>query len=470
MANNTTPGVYAPTLNWDSFNKNVLSDYFDNGYINNANKRNNWNSSLGLDLGGKYSVGIDGFDWSSFNQGTATGNLDDMGMPVYTNNPNAAADRQAAWEKLLADPNTIYNINTDRVNSDGSMSGGNTRSTIGYKRVGNQLVPVSQRDFTNSSDTKDFLSGLAAFAAVAGGGNLLLGDGLGAAGSGGLSGMDLAADAALGSGNSITTAGGMLGGGTATGGALGGSGLIPGTGTTGLQAGGGVTTGLGNSGLGSGVAAGAGETLGTAGSGLTVPGATAGAGGAAAGAGGLGGLLNNAGNAGNVIRNVVGGAVNGGAGSNGGGQGSGGVSTITDLLNLLTNGVNYNRYDNLVDEIKGIYSPDGAYAKTLENRLARQDAAAGRNSQYGPRLAQLMGSLGDSQAKALQGLSSMFPQQQGALNGAVGSIDRILGGAAQGGLNSLLNSIFGSGGSSSGGGSTSSPDWSNIDWDNWFNL
>ncbi len=248
------------------------------------------------------------------------------------------------------------------------------------------------------------------------------------------------------------------GAGTATGGTTAGSGLIPGTGTTGLQVGAGQ-------GLGSTIGAGAGVTEGIAGSGLlpSAAGSTAGAG---AAAGGLGSILNGAtGGPGNVIRNVVGGALNGG--SSGGGQGGNGISTITDLLNIITNGVGYNKYDNLMDEIKQIYSPEGAYAKTLENRLARQDAASGRNSQYGPRLAQLMGSLGESQARALQGLGGMIDEQQGSVNGVGGSIDRLVGGAAQGGLNAVLNSIFGSGDS---GGSTSGPDWSGVDWDNWFDI
>lgn len=251
--------------------------------------------------------------------------------------------------------------------------------------------------------------------------------------------------------------------GTGAGTATGGSGLTLGTGTTGLQvgAGSGLTTGLGSTGLGSSVGAGAGTTLGTAGSGLTL-----GAGGATAGAGavsGLGTLLNNVTNAtGNsTVRNIIGSVLGGGnsGGNTGGNSGGNGINGLTDIINMLTNGTMYNKFDNLQDEIKQIYSPEGAYAKTLENRLARQDAASGRNSQYGPRLAQLMGSLGDSHARALQGLGGMMSNQAPFLNGVGGSTNRVL----ETGLNGLFDLIKNSG---SGAGNA----LDNIDWDNWMDI
>lgn len=260
--------------------------------------------------------------------------------------------------------------------------------------------------------------------------------------------------------------GGLTGAGAST--TPAGSGLIPGTGTTGLQVGTGTATGLGGTGLGSSVGAGAGTTLGTAGTGLTL-----GAGGAAAGGeatGGLGGLLNTVGNtAGNgTVRNIIGSVLGGGTGTGGsGGSGGNGISGLTDIINLLSNGTMYNKFDNLMDEIKQIYSPEGAYAKTLENRLGRMDAASGRNSQYGPRLAQLMGSLGDSQARALQGLGGMMSNQAPFLNGAAGSTNRLL----DTGLNGLFDLIKGAG--SGAGGALDSIDWDNwedIDWDNWQDI
>lgn len=165
------------------------------------------------------------------------------------------------------------------------------------------------------------------------------------------------------------------------------------------------------------------SALGTAGYGAS----SAGAGGAAAVSGGLGSIFNgglpkmSTGNSfvdkllGNVTSNLFGG-------------GNGGISNMGNLASLFSNYKQYDQNKDLINEIKGIYSPDGAYAKALENKLARRDAAAGRNSQYGPRLAELMGTLGDSQARALSGLGGFMGQQQGGLNGMLGAGQRLLGG------------------------------------------
>lgn len=156
---------------------------------------------------------------------------------------------------------------------------------------------------------------------------------------------------------------------------------------------------------------------------------TAGYGASSAGAGGVGGLsslLNgglpklSTGNSvadkllGNVAKSFLGG-------------GSGGISNLGNLSSLFSNYKQYSNTGKLMDEIKGIYSPDGPYAKRLEQELGRRDAAAGRNSQYGPRLEELMGRLGDSQARALQGLGPMMATQQGGLNGMLGAGNRLLG-------------------------------------------
>lgn len=261
-----------------------------------------------------------------------------------------------------ADPNGDKNVYQQRsltINPDGS---------IGW------ADGSDWKSHTQQSQMDHFLgAGLPMALAFAGGISAL-----GGAGTGGLSGMDLAADAALGSGNSITTAGGVLG-----------------------------------------------------------------SGGAATGGGGLSSILNgglpkmSTGNSfvdkllGNVAQQAFGG-------------GSGGISNMGNLGSLFSN---YQQYDNnkdLINEIKGIYSPDGAYAKALENKLGRRDAAAGRNSQYGPRLAEMLGMLGDSQAKALSGLGGFMGQQQGGLNGMLGAGQRLLGGLDlgslfQGGMGGLSN-------------------------------
>ncbi len=57
-----------------------------------------------------------------------------------------------------------------------------------------------------------------------------------------------------------------------------------------------------------------------------------------------------------------------------------------------------NNMNDQVNQINRIYSPDGEYSKALEQRLARQDAASGRRSQFGARQAELMGQLADKRA------------------------------------------------------------------------
>lgn len=55
------------------------------------------------------------------------------------------------------------------------------------------------------------------------------------------------------------------------------------------------------------------------------------------------------------------------------------------------------------DQISNIFSPGGAYAQQMAQTLGRQDAAAGRNSQYGTRSVQLAAALAQAQAQALGG-------------------------------------------------------------------
>lgn len=267
------------------------------------------------------------------------------------------------------------------------------------------------------------------------GANALFG-GAGAGGAGGLSGMDLAADAALGTGNNIATAGAGLG--EAAGG-LAGTGIPqfaqqPGYGQ---QVGGALADASGASPM-TGAVNSAATNPALIDSALQTPGYGVSSAGIGGGAGtGLSGMLSNAVNGiksipgaskvgGSIVSNLLG-SVLGGS--------SGGVSNLGNLGSLFTNYNQYSQNKDLINEIKGIYSPDGAYAKSLGEQLARKDAAAGRNSQYGPRLADLMGRLGDSQARALSGLSPMMQSQQGGLNGMVGAGSRLFD--SMGGMNAL---------------------------------
>jgi hypothetical protein len=285
-----------------------------------------------------------------------------------------------------------------------------------------------------------------------------------AAGLGGMGGSGIPAFSQLpGYGTEVANLAAAGGGSPFTGAAgadavLGGSGLA--TSAPGAATGAGLN--LGASQLGS--LLGTGSGLGIAGAGATGAGLGAGIGasiptgsalagsalgGAAAGAGSglasqfLGNASGGSGLLGNIAKQAGGGLV-----SNLLGQvlGGGGVSTAGNLGSLFTNYNQYKQMGDLIDEIKGIYSPEGAYAKKMESDLARQDAAAGRNSQYGPRLERLMGSLGDSQARALSGLGGLMNTQQGGLNGIVGAGTRLFD--SMGGMNALSNLFSGSSGSS----------------------
>jgi len=153
---------------------------------------------------------------------------------------------------------------------------------------------------------------------------------------------------------------------------------------------------------------------------------------------GIAGML---GNAVNGIKSIPGASkVGGSIVSNllGSVLGGGGVSNLGNLGSLFTNYNQYSQNKDLIDQIKGVYSPDGAYAKTLGEQLGRRDAQAGRNSQYGPRLTELMAKLGDSQVRALSGLMGKdgpLSQQQGGLNGMVGAGSRLFD--SMGGMNAL---------------------------------
>ena len=57
--------------------------------------------------------------------------------------------------------------------------------------------------------------------------------------------------------------------------------------------------------------------------------------------------------------------------------------------------------------LAAMYGPDSPYAQQLQQTLARKDAAAGRNSQYGPRTVQLQAMLADK--------GSQYAQQQAAM-------------------------------------------------------
>lgn len=57
--------------------------------------------------------------------------------------------------------------------------------------------------------------------------------------------------------------------------------------------------------------------------------------------------------------------------------------------------------------LANMYAPDSAYAKQLAQQLARKDAAAGRNSQYGPRAVELQARLAAMAPQVANSMSSL---------------------------------------------------------------
>lgn len=105
-------------------------------------------------------------------------------------------------------------------------------------------------------------------------------------------------------------------------------------------------------------------------------------------------------------------------------------------------------FGNYMNQINDLYSPNSPYAQQMAQTLARQDAAAGRNSQYGNRAVQLAAALTQGREHALT--SAPYSQAAFATPGA-NMLNNLLyfPGAMQGlgqlgsaGLNSL-SSLFG---------------------------
>lgn len=144
---------------------------------------------------------------------------------------------------------------------------------------------------------------------------------------------------------------------------------------------------------------------------------------------------------------------NGGWANNIGGSGL----NLNDVMRLGSTVQNFwqqrqaaSQANNYANSIKDIYSPNGAYAQQMQQTLARQDAAAGRNSQGGTRAVQLAAALANSQAQALGGNNYAKAAQNigtSALNGLFQNFASPQGVASAGRLGSAafngLSSLFG---------------------------
>lgn len=174
--------------------------------------------------------------------------------------------------------------------------------------------------------------------------------------------------------------------------------------------------------------------------------AGAGAAGAASAAGGgagaaTGGLLSNP-----LLKGAlsVGGSLFGGAG---GGGGLGGILSGIYDYNQQNKAAN-NMLDWMREQqakIDAVYDPQGERAKFMWEEMSRKDAAAGRNSQYGPRTTDFLGKFGgeyaghtSNLARGLAGnFSDAFNQKASAGSGLAAGAGNFLGG----GLNSIVQNL-----------------------------
>ena len=70
--------------------------------------------------------------------------------------------------------------------------------------------------------------------------------------------------------------------------------------------------------------------------------------------------------------------------------------------------------NNQISQLSNMYSQNSPYAQQLRQELARKDAAAGRNSQYGPREAQLQALLADKANQTASTIGNLSGQAQTA--------------------------------------------------------
>lgn len=160
-----------------------------------------------------------------------------------------------------------------------------------------------------------------------------------------------------------------------------------------------------------------------------------------------------------------------------GSAGKAGGSLLSQLLTTAGNAYEGNKqagqYGDVINTINNLYSTDSPYAKQMQQTLARKDAAAGRNSQYGSRAVELAAALTQAKSNALTspGYGNLLGQRVTGQNIPINGLLAMLGsGAGQdlitkagGATTDWLGKLFGNQGGSV------SPTSSNGDaLDNWF--
>lgn len=158
-----------------------------------------------------------------------------------------------------------------------------------------------------------------------------------------------------------------------------------------------------------------------------------------------------------LVTSALGGG--GGSGGTGGtGTGTGGGNLANTILGLLAGNSDKNRQQNASDDMlnwlkqrtaitDNLYKPGSDEYNALWDQMSRKDAAAGRNSQYGPRSVDLAGKIAQIKASENtkmttgigQWMQGAYNQNANSLNGLLSALGGATGGTA--GTTGLINQI-----------------------------
>jgi hypothetical protein len=116
------------------------------------------------------------------------------------------------------------------------------------------------------------------------------------------------------------------------------------------------------------------------------------------------------------------------------------------------------QYNDVINTINNLYSPDSPYAQQMQQALARKDSAAGRNSQYGSRAVELAAALTQAKSNTLTspGYGNLMGVRGTAQNQGLNALGAFLGGGqgqdlitkAGGAASDWLGKMFGNNGNS----------------------
>jgi hypothetical protein len=154
--------------------------------------------------------------------------------------------------------------------------------------------------------------------------------------------------------------------------------------------------------------------------------------------GSLGGVMGTgtAGTLGSILGNAGSRLLSNAAGSLTSPQGLGALLGIANANNQR------NFWKDQMDEINKNFSVDSPYAQKMEKKLAAEDAAGGRRSQYGTRAVELAGNLAEKKANSIKDLMMMGNNAFTAQNNGLRDLASLFGSSNSSGIFSGLSSDF----------------------------